>query len=341
MEPDSLKFDAAILIGRFQPFHNGHAALLAHALDIARRVIVVVGSAYGARSPKNPFSWEERTAMIGATLNESQRLRVSFLPMRDYYDDVRWADRLTGLVRAAGHVKVALVGHLKDASSQYLNRFPDWEFLAEPRRGEVDASAIRDIWFGGEDENATRALLTPLVPPAVMHYLRGWMRLPYFEPLRTEHRALVEYHKHWGRGPFVTVDAVVRASDQVLLVRRGRSPGKGLLALPGGFLDAHERVLQGAIRELREETRFALLDSELEAALSGVAVFDHPERSLRGRTITHAHFFDLRGTRPPEVQGADDAAEACWIPVTELAAREGAFFEDHFNILNHFLGLVP
>ncbi len=338
---DLQTFDAAVLIGRFQPFHNGHAALLARALEIARHVIVVLGSAYGARSPKNPFNWEERAAMIGATLNEAQRAQVSFLPMRDYYDDARWAQRLTDLVRAAGHKKVALVGHLKDASSQYLNRFPEWDFVAEPRRGEVDAKTIRGIWFEGEDESVTRALLTPLLPEPVLHYLRGWQRLPYFAPLGEEHHALEEYHKHWGRGPFVTVDAVVRAADQVLLVRRGKAPGKGLLALPGGFLDGHERVLQGAIRELREETGFALLDSELEAALAGIAVFDHPERSLRGRTITHAHFFDLKISRPPAVEGADDAAEARWVPVAELAARESEFFEDHFNILNHFLTLAP
>ena len=37
-------FDAIILIGRFQPFHNGHAALLRTALARAERAIVVPGS---------------------------------------------------------------------------------------------------------------------------------------------------------------------------------------------------------------------------------------------------------------------------------------------------------
>ena len=110
--------------------------------------------------------------------------------------------------------------------------------------------------------------------------------------------------------------------------------------LRAGFLDGRERVLQGAIRELREETGFALLDATLEEALVGTAVFDHPDRSSRGRTITHAHFFDLKNARPPQVAGADDAAEACWVPIAALAAMEGELFEDHFNILNHFLDLV-
>ena len=68
--------DAAILIGRFQPFHNGHAGLLQKALTTAAQVVVVLGSAFHARSPKNPFTWQERAAMIAATLPEAQRARA-------------------------------------------------------------------------------------------------------------------------------------------------------------------------------------------------------------------------------------------------------------------------
>ncbi|EKD97137.1 MAG: Cytidyltransferase-related protein, partial [uncultured bacterium] len=38
--------DTAIYIGRFEPVHNGHMALLQRALDSARSVIVVMGSAW-------------------------------------------------------------------------------------------------------------------------------------------------------------------------------------------------------------------------------------------------------------------------------------------------------
>ena len=39
-------------------------------------------------------------------------------------------------------------------------------------------------------------------------------------------------------------------------------------------------------------------------ALVGVAVFDHPDRSQRGRTITHAHYFDLKTRQLPAVTAA-------------------------------------
>ena len=89
----------------------------------------------------------------------------------------------------------------------------------------------------------------------------------------------------WSVAPYpvvlVTVDAVVRAAGQVLLVRRGRMPGKGLWALPGGFVDPAETVYRSALRELVEETRIE--EAALHAALRGVQVFDDPGRSQRGR----------------------------------------------------------
>lgn len=337
------KFDIAVVIGRFQPFHNGHAALLAQALRCAERVIVLLGSAHAARSAKNPFTWEERASMIGLTLDEPTKGRVTFLPLRDYYDDRRWGEAAMAAVRAEASpgARIALIGHLKDASSEYLQRFPGWELLAAPPYGEINATSLRRILFEGEDRAATQALLAGQAPAAVVHYLLGWLNLPFVASLREEHKRIEQGKKTWGTGPFITVDAVVTAASHVLLIQRGRAPGKGLWALPGGFLEPRERVLQGAMRELHEETGLALFSSTLEGALRGTAVFDHPDRSQRGRTITHAHWFDLGDCHLPEVAGADDAAAAKWVPVSELAAMEGELFEDHFMILDHLLTLLP
>lgn len=334
-------FDTAVLIGRFQPFHTGHAALLAQALDTAPHVVVILGSAHQARNAKNPFTWEERAAMIRATLDEEQQARIDFVPVRDCYDDRRWKEAVQQAVaQKTVSRRIALIGFVKDASSQYLNRFAEWQLVATGQHGEIHATHLRRIYFETDDPAASQALLGELVPPAVAHYLNGWAHLPHYARLREEHLAIEESRKIWGNGPFITVDAVVEASGHVLLIQRGRAPGLGLWAVPGGFLDGRERVLQGAIRELREETGLALLDSTLEGALQGVAVFDHPDRSLRGRTVTHAHHFDLGSTRLPEVAGADDAAAARWVAIADLPGMEDRFFEDHFHILDHFLSLT-
>jgi ADP-ribose pyrophosphatase YjhB (NUDIX family) len=52
----------------------------------------------------------------------------------------------------------------------------------------------------------------------------------------------------------VAATAVIPAPDgRVLLLTRGNDPGKGRLALPGGFLDYDERPEAGVLREVGEE----------------------------------------------------------------------------------------
>lgn len=334
------RFDVAVLIGRFQPFHNGHAALLSKALETAPRIIVVLGSAFQSASAKNPFTWKERAAMIKSTLPEEVAERVRFIPIRNYYDDRRWANTVLDAIKAETQEssRIALIGYVKDASSYYLSLFPDWTFIECFKQGNIDATAIRQIYFETENEAAATALITGLVPASINQYLKKWRALFLFSALKEEHLAIRDYRKAWGTGPFVTLDAIVCANHHVLLIRRGTFPGKGLWALPGGFLEPHERLLQGAVRELREETGLGVSDSDLSIALKSITVFDHPDRSQRGRTITHAHYFDLPPlTHLPEISGMDDAAEAHWIPIDDLIEMEEMFFEDHFNILNHFL----
>ncbi|MES2320287.1 MAG: bifunctional nicotinamide-nucleotide adenylyltransferase/Nudix hydroxylase [Pseudomonadota bacterium] len=337
--------DIAVLIGRFQPFHCGHADLLRMALDSAPKVVVVLGSSFHARSAKNPFSWQERAAMIGATLSEAERERVAFEPMRDYYDDTQWGEAVLKAVAQHGDAgaQIALVGFFKDASSYYLNHFPQWTMLAAEAGNANDASDIRRIYFEAEDIDVSISVLDEAVPPAVRQYLRAWAHLPHYAGLVEEHRFVNKYKAAWAKAPyapiFSTVDAVVSCAGKVLLIRRGGFPGKGQWAVPGGFVEQRERLLQSAIRELGEETKLGVLDSTLEGALVDVRVFDHPDRSQRGRTITHAHYFALSSDSLPSVEAADDAAHVAWVPIAELAGMEEQFYEDHYHILDYFLHL--
>jgi bifunctional NMN adenylyltransferase/nudix hydrolase len=68
-------------------------------------------------------------------------------------------------------------------------------------------------------------------------------------------------------------------------------------------------------------------------------VFDRPDRSLRGRTITHAYYFEFPSGELPLVKGGDDAAKARWVPLAEFYDMEGSLFEDHYGIATAFLGV--
>jgi 8-oxo-dGTP diphosphatase len=122
------------------------------------------------------------------------------------------------------------------------------------------------------------------------------------------------------RGPKLTVDAVWFDEGRILLVRRGRAPFRGSWALPGGFVEPGETVEQAVVRELREETG-------LSAKVEGlVGVYSCPGRDPRGPTVTLAYRMKGRAGAP---HGADDAAEAAWIPLNAV----GPLAFDHAQIL--------
>lgn len=347
--------DTCVLIGRFQPLHAGHLALLDEALRTARDVVVVLGSAHAARSVRNPFTWQERQALVLGALAPDAAARVRFAPVRDYYDEARWARAVVTAVEApapwrtggpATKRSVCVVGHFKDASSGYLRSFPGWALHTLPRQGPVDGTPIREAWLDGD------SLATDALPAHVTNFLRTFATTPAFTRLQEEWRALQAGHASWASAPyppiFVTVDALVHDAHHVLLIRRGRAPGRELLALPGGFIDEHESLLQSCLRELAEETHCAVTEDECGRALQQVRVFAHPARSQRGRTITHVHRFDLAalpgrasGAALPAVKADDDAAQALWVPIADLPQLEDQFFEDHFHVLDVCLGILP
>jgi ADP-ribose pyrophosphatase YjhB (NUDIX family) len=116
-------------------------------------------------------------------------------------------------------------------------------------------------------------------------------------------------------GYALTADVLVIArapSLQVLLIQRGRPPFEGTWAIPGGFLEPHERIATCAVRELAEETGIRVQESDLIL----VGIYDDPARDPRGRVITVAYAVVVPA--PLEVRGGDDAARAAWFPVESL-----------------------
>jgi len=342
-----VRFDYLVFIGRFEPFHNGHHTVVTHALKHARKLIVLIGSAGKPRSTKNPWNANEREVMIRAAAGAlTDRLLVRGLPDH-LYNETAWIGDVQRLVREAvaadgggDGAKIGLIGRDKDGSSYYLREFPQWELIDVQHCEALSATEIREHLFSGDEGG--QLLIRANVPAPVNAMLEAFRRTPAFANLAREAAFLRSYKKGWESAPypptFVTVDAVVVHSGHVLLVRRGAEPGKGLWALPGGFIQQDESLLDGCLRELREETRLKLPRPVLKGSLKAQAVFDHPDRSQRGRTITHAYHFDFPAGELPPVRGEDDAAKAEWVPVADALASEEQFFEDHFHILEHFLG---
>jgi len=350
--------DFGVFIGRFQPLHIGHEYVIRQALDQVKRLIVLVGSANVARDPRNPFTFEERQGMLRSSFAyEMAAGRLIVEPLNDHlYSDTAWVTEVQRRVNAIAldkgngggfqasglkDFRIALTGYGKDASSYYLRMFPEWDNVQiDSQYGTFSSSDVRKRFFQRIPE-IPESILSPGVVKALEEFKLG----DAFRTLLEETEYLSDYPNQWGKGPFVTADAVVVQSGHILLVERGQMPGKGLLALPGGFVDPDERIRDGAIRELREETGISDSKGQIPPAMlasfiedSRTRVFDAPSRSLRGRIITHAFLFRLPERRKLfSVKGADDAAHAKWYRIGDLSAE--MLFEDHWSIIEQMADL--
>jgi bifunctional NMN adenylyltransferase/nudix hydrolase len=116
------------------------------------------------------------------------------------------------------------------------------------------------------------------------------------------------------------------------MVRRDKHPGKGLWALPGGFIEPEEPILDGALRELLEETRIDIREKILRKNIVAHEVFDAPMRSSRGRTVTHAYLIHLdAGPLPATAPQRGEVQEIRWVPLAQLDRSQ--CFEDHYSII--------
>lgn len=341
------KYDLAVYIGRFQPFHNGHQHVIERASQVANRVLVLIGSSNSPRTPKNPWTADEREFMIRKALDttfQSTTTMIDRVPDSPY-DEQEWVASVERVV--AKYTKgpsVALIGHDKDESSYYLNSFPQWDVVNAPSydTGEspLSSTTIRKFMF-----ERAEMFAKGVVPEAIYKELSVFPATEAFANLREDYRYIEQYKASWASAPyppiFVTADAVVVQSGHILLVQRGEFPGRGLWALPGGFVNANETVEASVIRELREETRLKVPEKVLKGSIRFSRVFDKPSRSSRGRTITHAFGFRLDDSAPlPDVRGGDDAANAKWVSIGEFFDMETVMFEDHYAIVKSIINQI-
>ena len=113
--------------------------------------------------------------------------------------------------------------------------------------------------------------------------------------------------------PQLAVGAIVMRNNKVLLVKRGRPPGEGLWAVPGGRVKLGETLKEAVEREVREETGLIV------RARNPVYAFDLIERDGEGRIQYHYVVVDLmadyvEGQPSPD----DDALEARWVTFEAL-----------------------
>ncbi|MCK5075785.1 MAG: NUDIX hydrolase [Calditrichia bacterium] len=126
--------------------------------------------------------------------------------------------------------------------------------------------------------------------------------------------------------PMVTVDIILfrffKENLEILLIQRKNNPFKEKWALPGGFIEMNEPLLEAAKRELKEETAVDNIK------LFELKTFGKPGRDPRGRTITVLYGGIINDSI--NIRAGDDAKNINWFNINKLP--ELAF--DHNEVIN-------
>jgi bifunctional NMN adenylyltransferase/nudix hydrolase len=305
---------------------------------------------------------------------ETGSANLAIAPLRDQpYNNAKWMQSVQESVDAAiieqgwaaNEYEVVLTGSDRDETTWYLGAFPQFKGdlkAAVPPGEDLSATRLRDRLF-----DCTRPQAWADVPETTWKFIEQFKKTGIFNDLQAEYRFIKKYREQFAQmkyePTFVTADAVVIQSGHVLVVKRGALPGRGLWALPGGFVKSKQTVQQAAITEVVEETGIRLADGKkaeeitkqiLAGSIKAKEIFDDPNRSLRGRTITTAFLIRLDDTKPlPKVkgqfapledtggvEGVVETADAFWLPIADARATSQNWFEDHHAILDTMLGMI-
>lgn len=138
----------------------------------------------------------------------------------------------------------------------------------------------------------------------------------------------------WYANPKPTVNVLATRADdgRLLLVRRAREPFRGCWDIPGGFLEDGEEPLDGALRELLEETG-------LEVRVEGfVGAFGDRYGGDRGEHTCNLFWHGVVDA-PELAAAASDVSEICWFERAALPPREELAFSCVPRALEAWLAL--
>ena len=156
----------ALFVGRFQPFHKGHEKILAYLLRRYARITIAIGSAQEKRTEVNPFSAQERTAMIMRVVRShvGWGKKIKFIFLADSHSNPAWVRAVSARFppsRFAVASANPLVRKLLKNADYSLDPSPLFQ------RAEWEGKQIRNQIRKGGEVN-----LDKMIPPA----LSDWMR---------------------------------------------------------------------------------------------------------------------------------------------------------------------
>ncbi|HWI39927.1 MAG TPA: NUDIX domain-containing protein [Verrucomicrobiae bacterium] len=130
------------------------------------------------------------------------------------------------------------------------------------------------------------------------------------------------------------VAVIIECSGKILFGVRKHDPGRGMLDLPGGFVDPDESAEEAALREAKEELGVELAELRYLFSLPN----RYPYRDIVYHTLDLV--FLAPCTDPMQITAGDDLAEVVWV-AREQVDFDAVAFDSLKQALRRYLAENP
>ncbi len=135
-----------------------------------------------------------------------------------------------------------------------------------------------------------------------------------------------EESRRYPTRPFLGVGALIFEDSNLLLVERAKEPLKGYWSLPGGIVEAGEKLEDAVRREVLEETGLIV------EPLSVFEIFERIMPDAAGQAEYHYVLIDyLCKPTGGKLLAASDVSRAAWVPERNL--REYRLTEGSLSVI--------
>lgn len=326
-----------LVIGRFQPLHNGHIELIQTALTDCDKVLVLIGSSNKVTDFKNPLTLDQRVTLLSSVFGDNPNVLLRSL--RDTDTDDEWVQNVIGHVISLQEdpTQVSLFCNDKD-EDWYRENFL-YPVIAV-NSTDVSATQVRHAWY-----TKTMWTVQDLIPETTVTMFNN---IEQYENFKDDYLKTMEMNKRKTEGhPFgnpveVVAFSVIIRDQKVLVGLRGGSRGKGTWGLPGGFVEASETTMDAALRETKEELGLDLkhLITQGQALCLTTAVSENLG-DLSTRTVGVNYLFVVSPEAPLEINVDDlETIEYLWVDYKDICNDAFHLFFNHNQIVRQLLAKV-
>jgi len=328
----------ALVIGRFQPLHNGHLAIIDEARKQADKTLVLIGSSRQLPDFRNPFSYEERLNLLEECLPMGEDLSIYGLP--DEPTDDEWIQEVVARVNQFEEdpTEVAIFCGKKD--EEFYRKSFLYPVVTPDTEISCSATVVRTAWY----EN-TLWTVEGFIPVTTKEFLENHKD---HDRLSVEYSTTTESAQQKKEGhPFanpveVVSFAVIVKNNKVLLGKRGGPRGDGQWGLPGGFMNHDETTLDACMRETHEEMGFDLRELIVSNNAQCLAqAVEENQDNLGARNVGINYLFVVKPECELEVKVDQvETTSYSWVPLKEILEDTFLLFYNHNLVVKRLVSKI-